>query len=169
VQIVLGISIAALLDYHIIGVAVPTANLSNGQTLPTNLTGGNITIIRNPQNPGNITFAGAANKPDTAANNTNIAAILVKDIPVVGHPAILMDVVDKVLVPPETVFNATDRASSKADIEKAADQANAPAAGTDAAVGPSGEPAPKVNHAGYAGASILSVMFGAAMAVLFAY
>jgi hypothetical protein len=65
-----------------------------------------------------------------------------------------MDVVDKVLVPPEAVFSTTDRASIKADVEKA--------------IAPAEAPAVKANNAGCAGASTLLVMFWVALALLLA-
>jgi hypothetical protein len=103
---------------------VTTGNLTNGQVLPSYLPDANISVLLDPANPGNITFVGATNETDpaaaAAAPNTNAAATLFADIPVIGHPDILMNVVDKVLVPPEAAFNATVEALFVSDLEELA-------------------------------------------------
>jgi hypothetical protein len=127
-QWAVGLGIRSLVSYHTINATVTAGTLTNGLTLPTNLPGaGNITVRHGPPSPSNISFVGAVNETDpTAVNdNTNVAAILMSDIPVVGHPDVFMDVVDKVLVPPVAVFNQTLQALAKADIEKAVEQAAA--------------------------------------------
>jgi hypothetical protein len=96
----LTLGIRPLAFYHFINVTVTAGNLTNDQVLPTILPTANITVRLDPANATNITFVGAANETDPAAPNTNVASMLVKDIPVVGYPNILLDVVDKVLIPP---------------------------------------------------------------------
>jgi hypothetical protein len=184
---VLSPGVRPLALYHIINATTRAADLTNGQTLPIALPGaGNLTVLRNPANPfGNITFVGAANKTDAAANDTNAASILVEDIAVIGRPDVLMDVADNVLVPPEAVFNRTAEAFAVDDLEKAVGKTPSAAVGAGGAAA-NGDTAPKTDtstaaapantttapaqaHAGCAGASTVSVLFCVAVAVLLAY
>jgi hypothetical protein len=123
-----GLGIRSLVSYHIINATVTAGTLTNGRTLPTYLPdAGDITVRHGPPSPSNISFVGAVNETDPTAvnNNTNVAAILMSDIPVEGYPDCFMDVVDRVLTPPVAVFNQTLQALAKADIEKAVEQAAA--------------------------------------------
>lgn len=187
-QWVLSPGVRPLALYHIINATTMAADLTNGQTLPIALPGaGNLTVLRNPANPfGNITFVGAADSTDpaanntnaandtNAANNTNAASILVEDIAVIGRPDILMHVVDSVLMPPEAVFNPTTKDLAVEELEKAVEQAPSAAAATPpktdnstaAPTNTTTEPAKA--HACCAGASILPVLVWVAMALLFA-
>lgn len=127
-QWVVGLGIKSLVSYHIINATVTAGTLTNGRTLPTYLPdAGGITVRHGPPSPSNISFVGAPNETDPTAvnNNTNVAAILMSDIPVLGRPNIFMDVVDKVLLPPEAVFNGTLQALAKADVRRAGEQAAA--------------------------------------------
>jgi hypothetical protein len=196
---VLSPGVRPLALYHIINATTMAADLTNGQTLPIALPGaGNLTVLRNPANPfGNITFVGAADKTDpaanntnaandtNAANNTNAASILVEDIAVIGRPDILMHVVDSVLMPPEAVFNQGAKDLAVEELEKAVEQAPSAAAATPAGgAAAKGDTSPKTDnstaaptntttepakaHACCAGASILPVLVWVAMALLFA-
>jgi hypothetical protein len=129
----LGPGITPLVSYHILNFTGDASNFTNGRTLPTEHQSGmpdavNITVA---STPSNITFIGAANVNVTNGTHINAsnATILSNhtDIPFIGRPDILMNVIDKVLVPPEAVFNQTLQALAKADLETAAEQSGAAA------------------------------------------
>jgi hypothetical protein len=132
-QAALGLGITPLVSYHLLNFTGDASNFTSGRTLPTELQSGipeavNITVASTPIN---ITFIGAANVNVTngTAINASNATILANhtDVSFLGRPDILMDVVDKVLVPPEAVFNQTLQALAKADLETAAEQSGAAA------------------------------------------
>ena len=140
----------------------------------------NITVA---STPSNITFVadGAANVTDVTASNATNATILANhtDIRVLGRPDILMNVVDRVLVPPEAVFNQSVQALATSDLERASDPVAVAAAAaapdlrrkdiTDGTPQTNNSVPAKGNHAGCAGVNTLSVLFWVAAALLFAY
>lgn len=107
-----GAGLAAVMYNQIQGVALTTANATDGQSFPTVLDEeANITVHVDPITR-NISFTGGQNSTHdaTAANSSavdgvaNRANVLFADIPVNGTVAVVMHVTDKVLQPPQDVL-----------------------------------------------------------------
>jgi hypothetical protein len=100
----LGAGITPLVSFHFLNFTGDASNFTNGKILPTELQTPDAVNITVASTPSNITFVadGAANVTDLTASNATNATILANhtDIPVLGRPDILMNVVDRVLVPP---------------------------------------------------------------------